>query len=59
MGVISDVTPNGEVYKPNQKYHAVPSTSNLGGEGATFSVFTNAVEVLPHQEYQLYRWSCG
>ena len=42
VGVISDVTSNGEVYKPNQKYHAVPSTSNLGGEGATFSVFTNA-----------------
>ena len=42
VGVISDVTSNGEVYKANQKYHAVPSTSNLGGEGATFSVFTNA-----------------
>ena len=42
VGVISDVTSNGEVYKVSQKYHAVPSTSNLGGEGATFSVFTNA-----------------
>ena len=42
VGVISDVTSNGEVYKPSQKYHAVPCTSNLGGEGATFSVFTNA-----------------
>ena len=42
VGVISDVTSNGEVYKPNQKYHAVPSTSNFSGEGATFSVFTNA-----------------
>ena len=42
VGVISDVTSNGEVYKASQKYHAVPSTSNLGGEGATFSVFTNA-----------------
>jgi hypothetical protein len=42
VGVISDVTSNGEVYKPSQKYHAVPSTSNLGGEGATFSVFTNS-----------------
>ena len=42
VGTINDVTSNGEVYKPNQKYHAVPSTSNLGGEGATFSVFTNA-----------------
>ena len=41
VGVISDVTSNGEVYKVSQKYHAVPSTSNLGGEGATFSVFTN------------------
>jgi hypothetical protein len=41
VGVISDVTSNGEVYKASQKYHAVPSTSNLGGEGATFSVFTN------------------
>jgi hypothetical protein len=42
VGVISDVTSNGEVYKANQKYHAVPSTSNFSGEGATFSVFTNA-----------------
>ena len=42
VGVISDVTSNGEVYIPNQKYHAVPSTSNFSGEGATFSVFTNA-----------------
>ena len=42
VGVISDVTSNGEVYKVSQKYHAVPCTSNLGGEGATFSVFTNA-----------------
>jgi hypothetical protein len=42
VGVISDVTSNGEVYKVSQKYHAVPSTSNLGGEGATFSVFTNS-----------------
>jgi len=42
VGVVSDVTSNGEVYKPSQKYHAVPCTSNLGGEGATFSVFTNA-----------------
>jgi len=42
VGVISDVTSNGEVYKVNQKYHAVPSTSNFSGEGATFSVFTNA-----------------
>ena len=42
VGSINDVTSNGEVYKPSQKYHAVPCTSNLGGEGATFSVFTNA-----------------
>ena len=42
VGVISDVTSNGEVYKENEKYHAVPSTSNFSGEGATFSVFTNA-----------------
>ena len=42
VGVISDVTSNGEVYKENQKYHAVPSTSNFSGEGATFSVFTNS-----------------
>jgi len=42
VGVISDITSNGEVYKANQKYHAVPSTSNFSGEGATFSVFTNA-----------------
>jgi len=42
VGVISDVTSNGEVYKENQKYHAVPCTSNFSGEGATFSVFTNA-----------------
>ena len=42
VGVISDVTSNGEVYKENKKYHAVPSTSNFSGEGATFSVFTNA-----------------
>ena len=42
VGVISDVTSNGEVYKANQQYYAVPSTSNLGGEGATFTVFTNA-----------------
>ena len=42
IGVISDVTSNGEVYIPNQRYHAVPSTSNFSGEGATFSVFTNA-----------------
>jgi hypothetical protein len=42
VGVISDVTSNGEVYPASQKYHAVPCTSNLGGEGATFSVFTNA-----------------
>ena len=42
VGLISDVTSNGEVYKANQKYHAVPSTSNFSGEGATFSVFTNA-----------------
>jgi|LUMU01.1.fsa_nt_gb hypothetical protein len=42
VGSINDVTSNGEVYKPNQKYHAVPCTSNLGGEGATFAVFTNA-----------------
>jgi len=40
-GAFSDVTSNGEVYKASQKYHAVPSTSNLGGEGATFSVFTS------------------
>jgi len=38
VGSINDVTSNGEVYKPSQKYHAVPCTSNLGGEGATFSV---------------------
>ena len=42
VGSINDVTSNGEVYKPSQKYHAVPCTSNLGGEGATFAVFTNA-----------------
>ena len=42
VGVISDVTSNGEVYKENKKYHAVPSTSNFSGEGATFSVFTNS-----------------
>ena len=42
VGVISDVTSNGEVYIPNQRYHAVPSTSNFSGEGATFAVFTNA-----------------
>ena len=41
VGVISDVTSNGEVYKANQQYYAVPSTSNLGGEGATFTVVTN------------------
>ena len=32
---------NGEVYKASQTYWAVPSSSNLGGRGATFSVFTN------------------
>ena len=37
-----DVTSNGEVYKASQTYWAVPSSSNLGGRGATFSVFTNA-----------------
>ena len=37
-----NVTSNGEVYKANQKYHAVPGISTLGGSGATFSVFTNA-----------------
>jgi len=42
VGVISDITSNGEVYIPNQKYHGVPCTSNFSGEGATFSVFTNA-----------------
>ena len=36
-----DVTSNGEVYKASQTYWAVPSSSNLGGRGATFSVFTN------------------
>jgi hypothetical protein len=36
-----DVTSNGEVYKASQVYWAVPSSSNLGGRGATFSVFTN------------------
>jgi len=46
VGVISDVTSNGEVYKANQfgkdGYYSIPSTSNLGGEGARFVVFTNA-----------------
>ena len=36
-----DVTSNGEVYKASQTYWAIPSSSNLGGRGATFSVFTN------------------
>jgi hypothetical protein len=40
--LVGDVTSNGEVYKANQKYHAVPGISTLGGSGATFSVFTNA-----------------
>jgi len=40
-GAFSGVISNGEVYKASQKYHAVPSTSNLGGEGATFSIFTS------------------
>ena len=38
---IGDVTSNGEVYKASQPYYAVPSSSNLGGRGATFTVFTN------------------
>jgi len=41
-GAFSNVTSNGEVYKASQQYYAVPSTSNLGGEGARFAVFTNA-----------------
>ena len=40
--LVGDVTSNGEVYRANQKYHAVPGISTLGGSGATFSVFTNA-----------------
>ena len=41
-GAFSSVTSNGNVYKPNQQYFAVPSTSNLGGEGATFAIWTDA-----------------
>ena len=41
-GAFSSVTSNGNVYKANQQYFAVPSTSNLGGEGATFAIWTDA-----------------
>ena len=40
-GTLGDITSNGEVYKASQQYWDVPSSSNLGGRGATFSVFTN------------------
>ena len=40
-GTLGDVTSNGEVYKASQQYWDVPSSSNLGGRGATFSVFTS------------------
>ena len=40
-GTLGDVTSNGEVYQASQIYWDVPSSSNLGGRGATFSVFTS------------------
>jgi len=42
VGRIGDVTSNGEVYQVDKPFYAIPSTSDLGGRGATFAVHTNA-----------------
>ena len=52
-GTLGDVTSNGEVYQASQIYWDVPSSSNLGGRGATFLYLLVHLEVLLHQEYQL------
>ena len=42
VGNIGTVTSNGEVYQASENFAAIASTSNLGGRGALFNIWTNA-----------------